>query len=190
MSSISHHGSARDGASSIAASRFVLTAVARGVLQVFVVAVAAATLGACTQTTSVAQKPAFAVSESGSRPMRTVSSIVRRPVVVAQKQAPFTPRKHASALHAYGLASFYQHGSRTANGEKFDPRELTAAHRTLPFGTRLKVTNLSTGRSVTVRVNDRGPFIAGRIVDVSHSAALSLGMTERGLAKVKVDVVD
>lgn len=122
--------------------------------------------------------------------MRTVSSIVRRPVVVAQKQAPFTPRKHASALHAYGLASFYQHGSRTANGEKFDPRELTAAHRTLPFGTRLKVTNLSTGRSVTVRVNDRGPFIAGRIVDVSHSAALSLGMTERGLAKVKVDVVD
>ena len=69
------------------------------------------------------------------------------------------------------------------------PNQLTAAHRTLPFGTRLRVTNVATGRSVTVRVNDRGPFVAGRVVDVSRSAAESLGMVGQGVAKVKLDVV-
>jgi len=66
---------------------------------------------------------------------------------------------------------------------------LTAAHRTLPFGTRLRVTNLATGQSVTVRVNDRGPYIPGRVVDVSGSAANELGIVESGIAKVKLDVV-
>ena len=88
-----------------------------------------------------------------------------------------------------GVASFYGHDSATASGEKFDPNQLTAAHRTLPFGTRLRVTNLANGRSVTVRVNDRGPFVRGRTVDVSSSAAAALQMTERGVAKVKLDVV-
>jgi rare lipoprotein A len=90
---------------------------------------------------------------------------------------------------SYGLASFYAHGSRTASGEKFDPRDLTAAHRTLPFGTRIRVTNVATGQSVTVRVNDRGPFVRGRAIDVSSSAAKVLGMTRQGVAKVKLDVV-
>jgi rare lipoprotein A len=67
---------------------------------------------------------------------------------------------------------------------------LTAAHRTLPFGTRLRVTDVDTGRSVTVRVNDRGPFVRGRVVDVSASAAETLGITGKGVAKVKVDVVE
>jgi rare lipoprotein A len=67
--------------------------------------------------------------------------------------------------------------------------ELTAAHRTLPFGTRVRVTNVTTGRSVTVLVNDRGPFVTGRIVDVSYSAAEMLGIIGRGVAKVKLDVV-
>ena len=89
----------------------------------------------------------------------------------------------------YGLASFYGEGSETASGEKFDPRGLTAAHPTLPFGTRLRVTNVSNGRSVVVRINDRGPFVAGRAVDVSSSAAERIGMVERGVAKVKLDVV-
>ena len=87
------------------------------------------------------------------------------------------------------MASFYSHGSRTASGEKFNPGELTAAHRTLPFGTRVRVTNVTTGRSVTVRVNDRGPFVNGRVIDVSHAAAQSLGMVGQGVAKVKLDVV-
>jgi len=88
-----------------------------------------------------------------------------------------------------GIASFYAEGKRTASGEKFDAHELTAAHPTLPFGTRLRVTNVATGRSVMVRVNDRGPYVPGRIVDVSYAAAESLGMVGRGVAKVKVDVV-
>ena len=79
--------------------------------------------------------------------------------------------------------------SKTASGEQFNPSELTAAHRTLPFGTRLRVTNVATGQTVTVRVNDRGPFIPGRVVDVSHSAAEALGMVDRGITKVKLDVV-
>jgi rare lipoprotein A len=90
---------------------------------------------------------------------------------------------------SYALASFYSHGSRTASGERFDPHDLTAAHRTLPFGTRVRVTNLATGRSVTVRVNDRGPYVRGRAIDVSSSAAQMLGIKRQGVAKVKLDVV-
>jgi len=88
-----------------------------------------------------------------------------------------------------GVASFYSEGVRTASGEKFDAHELTAAHPTLPFGTKLRVTNVATGRSVTVRVNDRGPYVHGRVVDVSYSAAQSLGMVGKGVANVKLDVV-
>ena len=79
---------------------------------------------------------------------------------------------------------------QTASGEKFNAGELTAAHRTLPFGTRVRVTDVATGRSVTVRVNDRGPFVPGRVVDVSQGAAESLGIVGRGVAKVKLDVVE
>jgi rare lipoprotein A len=88
-----------------------------------------------------------------------------------------------------GLASYYTEGSRTASGKELKLNELTAAHPTLPFGTKLRVTNLATGRSVVVRVNDRGPFVKGRLVEVSYSAAERLGLTERGVAKVKIDVL-
>jgi len=120
------------------------------------------------------EKPAAAVTPRQSENARSLRSAKTK-----------TPTQHASD----GLASFYRHGTRTASGERFDPRELTAAHRTLPFGTRVRVTNVATGRSVTVRVNDRGPFINGRVIDVSHSAAESLGMVGQGVAKVKLDVV-
>jgi rare lipoprotein A len=89
-----------------------------------------------------------------------------------------------------GLASFYGHelaGNRTASGERFNPAGYTAAHRQLPFGTRLKVTNLANGRSVVVRINDRGPHVRGRIIDVSLAAARSLGMVGRGLAQVRIE---
>jgi rare lipoprotein A len=88
-----------------------------------------------------------------------------------------------------GLASYYSEGTETASGERFDPQELTAAHPNLPFGTRLRVTNVATGQSVVVRVNDRGPFIPGRSVDVSYSAAQQLGFLDSGTAKVKMEVV-
>jgi rare lipoprotein A len=91
-----------------------------------------------------------------------------------------------------GLASWYGgkfHGRLTANGETFDTNELTAAHKTLPFGTLVKVTHVGDGRSVVVRINDRGPFVEGRIIDLSRAAADAIGLTARGIAPVHIEVV-
>jgi rare lipoprotein A len=88
-----------------------------------------------------------------------------------------------------GMASYYKHGRLTANGEHFNPMGLTAAHRSLPFGTKLRVTNLKNGKSVVVRVNDRGPFIRGRIIDLSLGAAKMVGLTASGVGRVKVEVI-
>lgn len=88
-----------------------------------------------------------------------------------------------------GDASYYGHdfyGRRTASGEVFRPGTLTAAHRTLPFGTCVRVTVLQTGRSVQVRINDRGPYVAGRILDVSETAAQALGMVGQGVVRVRL----
>jgi rare lipoprotein A len=89
-----------------------------------------------------------------------------------------------------GIASFYGSGERTATGEAFDPNGLTAAHRTLPFGTRVRVTRVDNGESVIVRINDRGPFKPGRVIDLSRRAAEDLRMTDTGLTAVKLEVVD
>jgi rare lipoprotein A len=88
-----------------------------------------------------------------------------------------------------GTASFYWQGQRTATGEHFNPEGMTAAHRSLPFGTRVRVTHLGNGRSVDVRINDRGPFVGGRIIDLSRGAAGALGMRNQGVARVKVTVL-
>ena len=88
------------------------------------------------------------------------------------------------------VASWYgtkYHGRQTASGEVYDMNDLTAAHRTLPFGTRLRVTHVGNARSVVVEVNDRGPFIAGRDLDLSFGAAKKLGMVEEGVARVKIE---
>jgi rare lipoprotein A len=92
-----------------------------------------------------------------------------------------------------GVASWYGpgfHGRRTANGEIYDQYELTAAHQTLPLGTRVMVTSLSNGRSVEVRINDRGPFVDGRIVDLSYAAASVIGMVGPGTMPVRLEVLD
>jgi len=89
-----------------------------------------------------------------------------------------------------GHASWYALHSRTASGEQMDPSALTAAHPSLPFGTRVLVENLSNGHSVVVRINDRGPFVAGRIIDVSKAAASTLGMLGSGTAQVRVSRAD
>ncbi|PAP79490.1 hypothetical protein B1759_14295 [Rubrivirga sp. SAORIC476] len=89
-----------------------------------------------------------------------------------------------------GRASYYGErfrGRRTASGERFDPDALTAAHRTLPFGTRLRVTNERNGRSVVVRVTDRGPFHGSRILDLSKGAARRIGMVQSGTARVRIE---
>ena len=137
---------------------------------------AAATLAACAQSSVVTDKSSFHVASRSTAPAPTRTA-PREPSVVVKRDP------------ALGLASYYSEGSLTANGERFDAHAMTAAHPTLPFGTRLRVTNVATGQSVTVRVNDRGPFVRGRVVDVSYSAAESLGLVGRGVAKVKLDVV-
>ncbi len=88
------------------------------------------------------------------------------------------------------VASWYgaqYHGRRTASGEVFDMNGRTAAHRTLPFGTRLKITHMKNHRSIVVKINDRGPFIRGREIDLSYGAASALGMVNEGLAKVRIE---
>ena len=86
-------------------------------------------------------------------------------------------------------ASWYSQGTRTASGERLNPKALTAAHRTLPFGTRIKVTNLENNRSVIARVNDRGPFIKSRGLDVSKQVAIELNFIKKGVTKVTYQVI-
>ena len=100
------------------------------------------------------------------------------------------PRSALPGAHDFtGMASYYWEGSRVADGGRFDPYRLTAAHRTLPFGTRLWVTDLISQRSVIVTINDRGPFIRNRVLDLSLGAAKALGMTERGVTRIKAVVM-
>ena len=91
-----------------------------------------------------------------------------------------------------GEASYYGNelaGNRTASGERFNPRALTAAHRTLPLGTKLRVTNQANGKSVIVRVNDRGPFVKSRLIDVSYAAAQQISMIRSGKARVRLELI-
>ena len=91
-----------------------------------------------------------------------------------------------------GAASWYGpkfHGRLTANGERFDMDGLTAAHKTLPFGTKLRVTNPANGKSVIVRVNDRGPYAGHRVIDLSREAARTIGLIDRGVGNVKIEVL-
>ena len=107
-----------------------------------------------------------------------------------------TPKSGGSVSSGHsesGMASYYGnefHGRKTANGERFDQGKLTAAHRTLPFGTRVKVTNKQNGRSVVVRVNDRGPFVKGRVIDLSSAAFRHIAYLGAGVVPVQIEVVD
>ena len=96
----------------------------------------------------------------------------------------------AEAKSTTGVASYYKSGKQTANGESFNPNGLTAAHRTLPFGTKVRVTNMRNGKSVVVRINDRGPFIRGRVIDLSLGAARLVEMTSSGVAKVTYSILN
>ncbi|MEJ8475085.1 septal ring lytic transglycosylase RlpA family protein [Roseibium algae] len=96
----------------------------------------------------------------------------------------------AMALTQCGKASWYALTSQTASGEMADPTSFNAAHRTLPFGTKVKVTNLHNGRTTIVSVNDRGPFVKGRIIDVTRAAAKELKFLDRGVTRVKIEIAD
>ncbi|RNJ63277.1 MAG: septal ring lytic transglycosylase RlpA family protein [Porphyrobacter sp. IPPAS B-1204] len=111
-------------------------------------------------------------------------------VPAEQPAAPSAPQE---TVLGQGSASYYAakfNGRRTASGERFDNAEMTAAHRTLPFGSRVRVTNPANGRSVVVRINDRGPFTRGRLIDVSRAAAEELGMVARGHANVELALIE
>src|SRR2546428_13285465 len=126
------------------------------------------------------------------------------PVTQAHEEAAPAPAPQAPAPQTYeeaapagkpkttqvGTASWYGpgfHGQETASGETFDQHALTAAHRTLPLGTEATVTNLATGQSVQVTINDRGPYVQGRQLDLSQAAATQIGLTKQGLAQVKIE---
>lgn len=114
---------------------------------------------------------------------------VTAPAPLAEPALPSTPRE---TVLGRGSASYYAakfNGRRTASGERFDNGEMTAAHRTLPFGSLVRVTNPATGSSVVVRINDRGPFTRGRMIDVSRAAADELGLVARGHATVELALI-
>jgi rare lipoprotein A len=160
-------------------------------IRLLAVSLAAASLAACAQSSVVTQKSELRASRQASLDHdRATSSMMKRRVAAVRRHTPASRRDAADTKTAsHGVASFYTEGTKTASGEKFDTLDMTAAHPTLPFGTKLRVTNVASGRSVTVRVNDRGPYVQGRVVDVSYSAADALGMVGKGVAKVKLDVV-
>ncbi len=193
MYSISSAGHSRADIAASSVLRDALSARLRNFARLVAIALAAATLAACAQSSVTNRSDLRATSRQAAQEDNRENSVVtnRRVVIKTIKHTPFpTDRNAAKAQFAsHGIASFYTEEQLTANGENFNPNELTAAHPTLPFGTRLRVTNVATGRSVTVRVNDRGPYVPGRIVDVSYSAAETLGIVGQGVAKVKLDVV-
>ena len=113
-------------------------------------------------------------------------------LLIVLPPAPPEPEEPRWEPLGRGPASFYHDalaGRPTASGEPYDPRGLTAAHRSLPFGTRVRVTNLINGESVVVRVNDRGPFVKPRVIDLSRAAARELRMIRRGIAPVRLEVL-
>lgn len=121
---------------------------------------------------------------------RSVSYRVITPVRKKKKKSKKI--KYKGPRTFYAIASYYGrkfHGKKTASGEIFNMFDYTAAHKSLPFGTLIKVTNLKNHRAVIVRVNDRGPFVKGRDLDLSYAAAKSLGIISEGVAKVKVEII-
>lgn len=135
------------------------------------------------------------------RATRTSRSTRAKRLRAANRSDDFTPRVSrrsarrtttsltGGALRGSGIASYYWQPQRVASGGWFNPNAMTAAHKTLPFGTKVRVTNLNNGRSVTVRINDRGPYIAGRVIDLSRAAASAVGMVGSGLARVSLAVL-
>ena len=115
-----------------------------------------------------------------------------RPPPRSSGRVPAGPKRWGDH-YLRGLASYYGpgfHGKKTANGEVFNMYKLTAAHRTLPLGTKARIWNIENGRSCIVKINDRGPFIEGRILDLSYAAGLELEMTTKGVVNVQIEIIE
>ena len=120
------------------------------------------------------------------------SSLVSQPNPM-KSDSRRTPSSEAPASVYTGSASWYGpgfHGKKTASGEVFDQTKFTAAHKTIPLGRRARVTHLANGKSIEVLINDRGPYVAGRLIDLSQAAAEALGLINNGVAKVQVELLD
>ncbi|MCP9887954.1 septal ring lytic transglycosylase RlpA family protein [Cyanobium sp. ATX 6A2] len=157
---------------------------------------AAALLLAGAAAVAATATPALAGTSHGSARPLAVRDLEPMPTFQLDSLpiAPSTLLASASEVVqvSQGTASWYGpgfFGNRTANGEVFRPGTLTAAHRTLPFGTRVRVTNLNNGRSTVVRINDRGPFTGNRVIDLGHGAAHEIGLVSSGLAPVRLEVL-
>jgi rare lipoprotein A len=140
--------------------------------------------------------PALTAIEGPAAPAVTARGVIEPkppiPSTPTSPSAPFDPSDVSVRYQFNGHASWYGpgfHGRRTANGERFNQYAMTAAHKSLPFGTRMRVTNLVNGRSVIVRINDRGPFIPGRVLDLSQGAAQEIGIISSGTGNVKMEVL-
>lgn len=162
-------------------------------------AVIAGLLGVVPLATSSAASPdgnAAGIEPATSAAMIELVAVPPTGEVTAPAAEPFTedaPSAPQVTVLGQGSASYYAakfHGRRTASGEAFDNRAMTAAHRTLPFGTMVRVTNPATGASVVVRINDRGPFTRGRLIDVSRAAAERLGLIAPGHATVELALIE
>ena len=149
--------------------------------------------------TSTTTAAVAAVAEAASAPVSAavsavsaVTTAIAEPVQRIRSAAATTTARVTGQPHQTGAASYYAdkfHGRKTASGETFDNGELTMAHRTLPLGTLVKVTNLANNTSVVVRVNDRGPYSSGRVADLSRAAAEKLKMIQRGIVDVALHIV-
>ncbi len=132
---------------------------------------------------------------SRSSPARTAPVLAAVLLLLLTSQVWFSgcaARRHSWPEEEVGLASWYgpgYHGKQAADGSRYNQRKLTAAHRVLPFGTMVRVTNLENGREVNVKITDRGPFVDGRILDLSKKAAKKLKMVDRGVVRVRVEVL-
>jgi len=156
----------------VAATRRISTGLA-------LIALASSLAGCVTASTNVA-----------TAPTRAVRNVQTSSVAVARRMALRNPRvPHSTPRSIEGVASYYWQGKRVASGARYNPNGLTAAHRTLPFGTRIRVSDPKTQRSVIVTINDRGPFVRGRVLDLSLGAARALGLESRGLGRVHADVL-
>jgi rare lipoprotein A len=130
---------------------------------------------------------------SKAKVVHTTVKVSKSSVSGQVKKVSYSPVGAKAKFASAGVASYYGpgfHGRRTANGERFDMHAMTAAHRTLPFGTLVKVTNLSNGKSTVVRVTDRGPYVGNRVIDLSVAAAKQIGSTHSGVAQVSLEIVN
>jgi len=154
-----------------------------------VAAVALMTAGGCTTRSTYPPAPPPAPRPETSPPQTQPGQ--PRPYKALGQW--YQPLPDAKGFRQQGIASWYGpdfHGKRSSSGETYDMHDMTAAHKTLPLGTKVRVTNLKSGESVDVEINDRGPHVKGRVVDLSKAAARELGMTGAGLVKVQVEVIE